>query len=328
MKILVTGGAGFIGSHTANYLKEKGHDVSILDDLSRGRIEVTEGFPLYKTDLRDREGVESVLRGKGFDGIIHFAGLIAVGESVKDPGLYFDVNISGTINLLNSAVNNKIPNFVFSSSAAVYGNPTRVPIQEDDPVSPTSPYGECKLQIERLFPWYVKTFGINFVALRYFNAAGAMPDASNGEAHTPETHIIPFIARVVSGKSEKFKVFGGKYPTADGTNIRDYIHVLDLAKAHLLALEFLASEKRSEYFNLGTGMGYSNLEVIKTFEAVSGKDIPFEIVENRPGDPAILIAGNNKAKSVLGWEPEQSDLRTIISHAWNWHQKNPWTLNF
>jgi UDP-glucose 4-epimerase len=323
--VLVTGGAGYIGSHTASLLKKKGFKVSILDGLACGRREVCRGFPLFQVDLKDKQAVSEVFQKNNFDAIIHFAAFALVGESVKSPDLYFENNVGGTINLLNAANKAGVKYLVFSSSAAVYGNPKKTPIPEDSPKSPTNPYGQTKLMVEEMLPWYESAYGLKFVSLRYFNACGAALDGKNGEAHKPETHIIPLLIRAALTKSS-FSLFGNDYPTPDKTCVRDYIHVLDLADVHLRSLEYLAEGGISDYFNVGTGRGYSNLEIINTVKKITSLPIRLKIAPRRPGDPPKLVANPKKIARVLGWRPKHSSLKTIIETAYRWHKTHPFTL--
>ncbi len=326
MKILVTGGYGYIGGQTAILLKKKNHQVFLLDNLSQGKNKAVEKFPLFKVDLRDKKKVFEVFKRQKFSAVIHFAGLIAVGESMKKPDLYFENNITGTINLLNAMSEFKVKFFVFSSSAAVYGNPEKIPISEADLKLPTNAYGQTKLMVEQLLPWYENAFGMKNVCLRYFNACGASLDGKNGENHKPETHIIPLIMRTALGKQEKFLLFGNDYPTKDGTCIRDYVHVVDLAEAHLQAVEYLKANGPSQAFNVGTGKGFSNLEIVKMIQKITRVNFKFEFAPRREGDPAELVAGNKKIKQILKWKPKFSGLETIIETAYRWHKNNPQTL--
>lgn len=321
-KILVTGGAGFIGSHTSTELIKQGYEIVVVDSLERGNRESIRQIPLKVGSLEDKSFLEKVFSEDKFDGVMHFAGYIAMGESYQNPGLYFKSIGNCSVNLFDTMSKFEVKNIVFSSTAGVYGNPENLPIKEDDRKIPTNPYGEAKLMVERILPWYEKRYGIRYMNLRYFNAAGASLDGFNGEDHTPETHIIPLAIRAIL-KNETFKLFGEDYPTKDGTGVRDYIHVLDLAESHVLALESLLSGKESNYYNLGTGRGYSNKEVLDMVKKVSGKEFKVEVEQRREGDAAELYADNSKIKKELNWEPKYSDLETIVKTAWEWHSKHP-----
>ncbi|HSD98837.1 MAG TPA: UDP-glucose 4-epimerase GalE [Patescibacteria group bacterium] len=318
-KILVTGGAGYIGSITVKRLLEQGYEVVVFDNLSQGHKEVL-SCPLVLGDLNNPADLEK-LNDHTFDGVIHFAAAALAGESMQKPAYYFQNNIMGGLNLLEYMNKRKIPSIVFSSTCAIYGTPEKVPVSESESKKPESVYGESKLAYEKVLYWYDKIFGIKNICLRYFNACGASLDGSIGEEHNPETHIIP-IAIQAAMHNKSFPLFGTDYPTPDGTCIRDYIHVEDLAQAHILALTRLEETKTSDFFNLGTGNGYSNKEIIDMVKKVSGKDFPIESKPRRAGDPSIIYADNTKAKSVLGWTPIHSDLQTIISTAWKFHTKN------
>lgn len=318
MKILVTGGAGFIGSVTVQALQKAGHEPVVFDSLEYGHKEAVSA-PLIVGNLLDKESLKQ-LDAHTFDAVIHFAAYIQVGESMAYPGKYFENNIQGGVNLLEYMKERHIPAIVFSSTAAIFGTPEQTPIREDAPKKPTSVYGESKLMFEKVLGWYDSVFDIKSVALRYFNAAGAALDGSLGEDHTPETHIIP-VAMQRALKGESFSLFGDDYETPDGTCVRDYIHVEDLAKAHILALEYLAQEKKSNAFNLGVGKGYSNREVIDMVKNVTGIDFPVTMEPRRPGDPAVLLADNTKSQEILKFYPKHSDLKTIVQTAWDWQKK-------
>lgn len=322
MKILVTGGAGYIGSHTVSELLKANHEVVVFDNLIYGHKEAIT-CPLIVGDLLNKEEINKVFSENSFDGVIHFAAYSLVGESMKDPAKYFHNNLQGGLNLLEAMKSTKVNNIVFSSSSSVYGYPDQIPVVEDEDKKPVSVYGESKLLFERILAWYDRLFGIKNVCLRYFNAGGASLDGSIGEDHRPETHIIPIAMEAVLGKREKFSLFGDDYKTKDGTNVRDYIHVLDLASAHVKALEYLVEKKESNYFNVGTGNGYTNKEIILAIKKETGIDFPVEIVSRRDGDPDAVYADNKKIKEVLGWESKYSDLETIIKTAWTWHKSHP-----
>lgn len=319
MKVLVTGGAGYIGSHFVRQLLKSGHDVIVLDNLSRGHKEsVPSNAVLEIIDLKDFEKIKSVFEKHKIEAVVHFAAYAYVGESVENPELYYTNNVFGTMNLLKAVKEFGIKKFVFSSTCSLYGNPINVPIREDEPTKPINPYANGKLFVESLLKDFDTAYGLKFVALRYFNAAGADSSGEIGESHDPEPHLIPITLQVGLGKREKVLVFGKDYETPDGTCVRDYIHINDLADAHIKALEYLNAGNNSDIFNLGTGDGNSVLEIIKTAEKITGKEIKFEITERRPGDPAVLVADNKKAKNILGWEAKYN-LEQIISTAWNWH---------
>jgi len=318
MRVLVVGGAGYIGSVCTELLLDRGHEVVVLDSLVKGhRGAVDSRSDFVRADLEDREAVFRTVASGRFDGIIHFAAFIEVGESMKDPGKYFRNNVACTINLLDAAVSAGVPRIVFSSTAAVYGMPDRVPIPETAPTRPINPYGESKLMVERLLHWYHQVHGLTYQALRYFNAAGATE--THGEDHHPESHLIPIVLQVAQGRRERIYIYGDDYPTPDGTCIRDYIHVLDLAEAHLLALE----NEESGALNLGSGSGYSVLEVIEAAREVTGHPIPAEVAPRRPGDPPRLISDSTQARERLGWSPRYDDIRVIIESAWKWRLRFP-----
>ena len=324
MTILVLGGAGYIGSHTVYALIEKGVDVVVIDNLETGHIEaVHEKARFYKGDIRDRAFVDSVLDKEKIDAVIHFAANSLVGESMVNPLKYYDNNVNGTKVLLQSMVAHGLDKIVFSSTAATYGEPEKVPILETDRTEPTNTYGETKLAMEKMFKWTDRAHGLKYVSLRYFNACGAHVSGKVGEAHSPETHLIPLILQVPLGQREYISIFGDDYDTSDGTCIRDYIHVTDLAQAHILAVDYLMKGNESNIFNLGNGVGFTVKEVIDTARKVTGHEIPARIAERRAGGPARLIASSDKARQVLLWKPEHADLEEIISTAWNWHKNHP-----
>jgi len=324
MKVAVLGGAGYIGSHTVYELIDADHEVIIVDNLETGHMEaVHEKAKFYQGDLRDRTFVDSVFDQETVDAVIHFAANSLVGESMVDPLKYYDNNVCGTKVLLESMVAHGINKIVFSSTAATYGEPERIPIMEDDRTEPTNTYGETKLSMEKMFKWTAKAHDLRYVSLRYFNACGAHLSGSIGEAHAPETHLIPLILQVPNNQREAINIFGEDYLTKDGTCIRDYIHVTDLAQAHILAVEYLAKGNDSNIFNLGNGIGFTVREVIETAREVTGHPIPAVVSERRAGDPAQLIASSEKAKTVLGWEPKYADLEVIIKTAWQWHKYHP-----
>ena len=318
--VLVAGGAGYIGSHTAKFLKQAGWNPVVLDDLSTGYRENVRYGPFYEGPIGDAALLAKIANEQRPVGAILFAGFIAVGESTGNPRKYFHNNITQAIALLDSLLDLGIKNIVFSSSAAVYGIQGVEPIQESSPKDPVSPYGDTKWMIERILHWYGQAYGLSHASLRYFNAAGADPDGELGERHEPETHLIPLAMRAALG-GNPLKVFGTDYPTPDGTAIRDYIHVADLAEAHLLALQALMRGEPSCSLNLGTGSGFSVLEVIRGVERVAGKKVPAEFAPRREGDAPVLVADASKAKGVLGWVPRHSSLDNIVRTAWNWHQR-------
>ena len=324
MAILVLGGAGYIGSHTVYELIDAGKDVVIADNLETGHIEaVHPKAKFYQGDIRDRAFVDSVLESEQIDGVIHFAANSLVGESMTNPLKYYDNNLCGTKVLLESMVAHGIDKIVFSSTAATYGEPERIPILETDRTEPTNCYGETKLSMEKMFKWTSVAHGLRFVSLRYFNACGAHVSGSIGEAHKPESHLIPLILQVPNNQREFISIFGDDYDTKDGTCIRDYIHVTDLAQAHILAMDYLMNGGENNVFNLGNGVGFTVKEVIDTAREVTGHPIPAKVTPRRAGDPAQLIASSEKARTVLGWNPQHADLKEIIETAWNWHKNHP-----
>ena len=321
MRILVTGGAGYIGSHAVRLLLSRGHDAWVFDDLSKGHRHAVPADRLIVGNLAETHRLNDALLSQRIEVVLHFAAFTRVGESVKEPGKYYQ-NIVNTLNLMECARRQGINRFVFSSTAATYGVPERVPITEDEPQKPINPYGAGKLAVERALADYAAAYGWASVALRYFSAAGASADGCIGEDHDPETHLIPIALQAVLGLRPYLEVFGTDYPTPDGTCIRDYIHVDDLAQAHLVALERLQPGK-ALYYNLGTGRGYSVREVIQTVEAVTGKKVPTREGPRRAGDPPALVASAEKIRRELGWQPRYTDLRPIIETAWSWHRTHP-----
>jgi len=323
MAILVCGGAGYIGSHMVAELLEKGEEVVILDNFQKGHKDAILGGKVYEGDIRDRAVLDKVFSENNIDAVIDFAADSLVGESMTEPLKYFDNNVGGTINLLKAMRDYGVKYIVFSSTAATYGEPENLPILEDDKTFPTNPYGESKLAVEKILKWCDGAYGIKYTALRYFNAAGAHVSGKIGEDHSPETHLIPLILQVALGQREKIMVFGDDYKTEDGTCIRDYIHVTDLANAHLLAVDRLRKGGESLICNLGNGKGFSVNEVIETTRKVTGCEIKAEVAPRRAGDPAILVASSDKARGELGWKPKYDSLETIIETAWNWHKNHP-----
>lgn len=323
MAVLVTGGAGYIGSHTALALLERGEDVVILDNLQKGHKGAVKGGKFYQGDLRENEVLDRVFNENSIDAIIHFAAESLVGESVQDPLKYYHNNVFGTMNLLSGMKRHAVSRIVFSSTAATYGEPERTPILESDLTLPTNPYGETKLAIENMMRWFDGAYGLKSIALRYFNAAGAHMSGDIGEDHNPESHLIPIVLQVALGKRQSISIFGDDYPTPDGTCIRDYIHVTDLADAHLLALDKLRAGGASTVYNLGSGTGFSVREIINVAREVTGHSIPETMASRRAGDPAVLIASSEKIRKELGWNPRLDNIKTIVSSAWEWHKNHP-----
>ncbi len=319
-RILVTGGAGYIGSHTAHVLMEHGFDVVVADDLSRGHRHNVAPERLHVVSMQDTAALTELMTTGRVEAVIHFAAYIAVGESTKEPELYFNNNLSGSLSLLTAMQRAGVKRLVFSSTAAVYGNPTSVPISEDAPYAPVSPYGESKEMVEKVLRWLSELRGLKSVCLRYFNACGADPAAGLGEEHDPETHLIPLLLRAIR-TGTPVTIFGDDYDTPDGTCIRDYIHVRDLAEAHVLALESLLSGGESNVFNAGTGSGYSVMEVLRTVEKIVGKRVPYTVGPRREGDPPVLVANPERLQQGLGWSPRSSSLETIVRSAWEFEQK-------
>lgn len=322
MKILIAGGAGYIGSQTVHELILDGYDVTVFDNFSTGKREFLSGGRVFEGDLRDKKSLEDVFAKTDFDAVLHFASLIEVGESYANPQKYYTHNLLSSLNLLDVMLKKGVHKFIFSSSAAVYGNPETSPITEDHPLRPINPYGQTKYFVEKILEDYDRAFGLKFISLRYFNASGADPDAQRGEVHNPETHLIPNILRFLLNKQESFFLFGTDFPTPDGSAVRDYIHVKDLARAHVLALKYLNRKPKSEFINLGTNVGYSVLEIITEAEQITGKTVNATVRPRRPGDPPVLLASKEKAERLLGWGLEFSDIETIIRTAWIWHSKH------
>ncbi|MBP3722746.1 MAG: UDP-glucose 4-epimerase GalE [Selenomonadaceae bacterium] len=324
MAILVCGGAGYIGSHTVYKLVEAGEDVVILDNLQSGHREaINKKAKFYEGDLRDFAFLDKLFATEKIEAVIHFAANSLVGESMKEPLKYYNNNVHGMEVLLSALVKHNVDKIVFSSMAATYGEPKSIPIKEDDPTIPTNTYGETKLAMEKMMRWVEKAHNIRFVSLRYFNAAGATLDGSFGEDHNPETHLIPLILKTALKKRDAITIFGDDYDTKDGTCIRDYIHVFDLADAHILALKYLRNGGKSEIMNLGNGKGFSVKEMIEAAKIVTGKEIKVEMGNRRAGDPAVLIASSEKAKRILNWQPKFIDVKDIIASAWSWHKSHP-----
>lgn len=324
MKILVLGGAGYIGSHTVYQLIETGNEVVIADNLQTGHLKaIHPKAKFYKGDIRDRTFLDSVFENERIDAVIHFAANSLVGESMSTPLKYYDNNLYGTMVLLSSMVDHHVSKIVFSSTAATYGEPEKVPIEESDKTDPTNTYGETKLSMEKMFKWVGRAHDLRYVSLRYFNACGAHESGEIGEDHAPETHLIPLILQVPLKKRESISVFGEDYDTPDGSCVRDYIHVDDLAQAHIKAVDYLIKGGESDIFNLGNGVGFSVKQVIEAAREVTGEPIKAETAPRRAGDPAVLIASSAKAINVLGWRPQKADLKEIIGSAWKWHKSHP-----
>ena len=319
MKVLVTGGAGYVGGIVARLLMQQGHEVTIVDNLCHSQASALPPEARFvQGDLKDRPLLESVLREGAFDGVMHFAALIEAGESMQRPEIYFRNNTASTLTLLEAMLAVGPRKLVFSSTAACYGEPVSTPILEDAKLEPTNPYGESKLLVEHMLRWFNQLHGFRYASLRYFNVAGAVP--GYGESHEPESHLIPLILDVALGRRDKIKIFGTDYPTKDGTCVRDYIHVEDLAQAHLLALRALDQTSRMIY-NIGNGQGFTVREVIDSVKRVTGRPVPVDEQPRRPGDPAVLVASSDKIKQELGWSPEHTQLDDIVASAWQWHQQ-------
>jgi len=320
--ILVTGGAGYIGSHANKELTKAGYETVVLDNMSYGHPDFLKWGVFEEVDLGDLESIRNVFRKYEIEAVMHFAAFTYVGESVEDPQKYYLNNLRNTLNLLQVMNEFEVRKLVFSSTCATYGNPQKIPLTEDHPQNPINPYGQGKLMVEKVLKDYSSAYGLRYVSLRYFNAAGADPEGEVGERHEPETHLIPLILDAARGKREDIKIFGTDYPTTDGTCIRDYIHVTDLADAHIKALKYLEDGGESEVFNLGNGNGFSVREVIEEARKVTGKEIKATETERRPGDPPVLVGSSEKARKILKWQPKYDDLTKIISTAWEWHKKD------
>ena len=321
MKILIVGGAGYIGSHMIKRFQSTDYQIEILDNLSTGFEENSQNYKLHICELSNKDQVYKILKDNKYAAVMHFASSINVGESYNNPIKYYENNVTNTLNLLECMVDLKILNFIFSSTAAVYGEPEKTPIKEEQILSPVNPYGNTKAIVEKILNDYDKSYGLKYVSLRYFNACGAHIDGTIGEKHNPETHLIPLILQATSGRRNNFKIYGDDYNTKDGTCIRDYIHVMDIAEAHLLSLEKLIHTQNSHIFNIGNNQGYSIREIMVAVEEVTQMKIPHEISERRKGDPAELIADNKKITKELNWSAKYSDLKTIINTAWEWEKK-------
>lgn len=320
MAILVCGGAGYIGSHINKQLHKEGYETIVFDNLIYGHKEAVKWGKLVVGDLKNVDEIEAVFKNNQIDAVFHFAAYAYVGESVEHPEKYYYNNVANTLNLLHVMIKYGCNRIIFSSTCATYGEPEKVPITEDMPQNPINPYGATKLMVERIFQDYHKAYGLQYVVLRYFNAAGADPDGEIGESHNPETHIIPLVLDAASGKKPDIKVFGTDYNTPDGSCIRDYIHVYDLATAHLLALHHLEAGKESQFFNLGNEKGTSVLEVVDSVKRVTRRNLKVTLTDRRPGDPAKLVGSSQKAQEVLGWKPIYGDIDAIVGHAWKWHE--------
>jgi UDP-glucose 4-epimerase len=323
MSILIVGGAGYIGSHTVKYFLEKGEDVIVVDNLQTGHMSAVLTEKFYQCDIRDKDQLDKVFKENQIEAVIHFAANSLVGESMQKPDIYYNNNVYGMMCLLDVMKQNDVKKIVFSSTAATYGEPENIPILESDRTEPTNTYGETKLAMEKMMKWYDQAYAMKYVSLRYFNAAGASETSEIGEAHAVETHLIPLILQVPLQQREYISIFGDDYPTEDRTCIRDYIHVMDLASAHYLALKYLRLDNKSNIFNLGNGNGYSVKEVIEIARKVTKHAIPAKIESKRAGDPAKLVASSKKARELLGWEPQHDSLDKIVQDAWNWHKNNP-----
>lgn len=324
MAILVAGGAGYIGSHMVKDLVEHGQEVVVADNLSTGhRDAINPNAKFYEGDIRDRKFLDKIFDNEDIEAVVHFAAFSIVPESMSKPLKYFDNNTGGMITLLEAMRDHNIKYIVFSSTAATYGVPEHMPIKETDPQNPINPYGLSKLMMEKMMHWADKAYGIKFVALRYFNVAGAAPDGTIGEDHGPETHLVPIILQVAQGKRKELSIFGDDYNTPDGTNVRDYVHVMDLADAHILAIKYLEAGNESNAFNLGSSTGFSNKQILEAAREVTGEPIPAKIAPRRPGDPDSLVAASDKARDVLGWDPKYDDVHDIIATAWKWHSTHP-----
>ncbi|KAI8916277.1 hypothetical protein EDD86DRAFT_198183, partial [Gorgonomyces haynaldii] len=324
MKVLVCGGAGYIGSHLVREISKLDYQVVVFDNLSKGHKEAVPSNATFELgDIRNKDDLERMFSKHRPDAVFHFCASIEVGESVIDPLKYYDNNVSGTVVLLQAMQKYQTKYFIFSSTAALFGLPKKIPIESDDPTFPINPYGDTKLAVENILKWCDQAFGLKSVCLRYFNACGADAQGDLGEDHEPESHLIPIVLQVPLGKREKVYIFGSDYQTPDGTCVRDYVHVTDLATAHIKALEYLIKHNKSDRFNLGSGKGYSVKEIIEAARRVTGHPIPADLKDRRPGDPDILIADSQKAEQVLGWKRQYDTIDSIVATAWNFHQKNP-----
>ncbi|MDB5995404.1 MAG: UDP-glucose 4-epimerase GalE [Pseudomonas sp.] len=324
MNFLVVGGAGYIGSHMVKELLRAGHDLVVADNFSTGYRSALTGGTLVELDIADAQALDDLFATQRFDAVFHFASFIQVGESVSEPGKYYQNNLAATLTLLQAMVRAKVKNFIFSSTAAVYGDPVYVPIDEEHPKAAINPYGRSKWMVEQMLEDFDRAYGLKSVCLRYFNAAGADPEGQLGERHEPETHLLPLILQAASGRRGSITVYGRDYDTPDGTCVRDYVHVADLVAAHALAVDYLLAGGASTAFNLGNGQGFSVQQVIDTACRVTGKAIDVSDAPRRAGDPPRLVADPKKAYAILGWQPRFSSLEQIVTHAWAWEQKHPW----
>ncbi|CAK1243377.1 UDP-glucose 4-epimerase GalE [Fructobacillus tropaeoli] len=324
MSVLVLGGAGYIGSHMVRRLLDQGQDVVVVDNLVKGhRAAVAPEAKFYQVDIRDKKALSEVFEKENIDAVVHFAAFSIVPESVAEPLMYFDNNTAGMVTLLEVMKDFDVKKIVFSSTAATYGNPVNIPIKETDPQNPINPYGESKLMMEKMMAWADSAYDIKWVALRYFNVAGAIEDGSIGEDHGPETHLVPIILQAAAGQRDYIEMFGDDYNTPDGFNVRDYVHVVDLADAHILALDYLAKGNKSAQFNLGSATGFSVKEMVEAAREATGVNIEAKVGPRRPGDPDILVADSTQAREVLGWQPKFDNVKDIIKTAWNWKEKHP-----
>lgn len=324
MSVLVLGGAGYIGSHMVRRLLDQGQDVVVVDNLVKGhRAAVAPEAKFYQVDIRDKKALSEVFEKENIDAVVHFAAFSIVPESVAEPLMYFDNNTAGMVTLLEVMKDFDVKKIVFSSTAATYGNPVNIPIKETDPQNPINPYGESKLMMEKMMAWADSAYDIKWVALRYFNVAGAIDDGSIGEDHGPETHLVPIILQAAAGQRDYIEMFGDDYNTPDGFNVRDYVHVVDLADAHILALDYLAKGNKSAQFNLGSATGFSVKEMVEAAREATGVNIEAKVGPRRPGDPDILVADSTHAREVLGWQPKYDNVKDIIKTAWNWKEKHP-----
>ncbi|CAK1231698.1 UDP-glucose 4-epimerase GalE [Fructobacillus evanidus] len=324
MSVLVLGGAGYIGSHMVRRLLDQGQDVVVVDNLVKGhRAAVAPEAKFYQVDIRDKKALSEVFEKENIDAVVHFAAFSIVPESVAEPLMYFDNNTAGMVTLLEVMKDFDVKKIVFSSTAATYGNPVNIPIKETDPQNPINPYGESKLMMEKMMAWADSAYDIKWVALRYFNVAGAIDDGSIGEDHGPETHLVPIILQAAAGQRDYIEMFGDDYNTPDGFNVRDYVHVVDLADAHILALDYLAKGNKSAQFNLGSATGFSVKEMVEAAREATGVNIEAKVGPRRPGDPDILVADSTQAREVLGWQPKFDNVKDIIKTAWNWKEKHP-----
>lgn len=324
MAILVTGGAGYIGSHTVVELLARGEEVVVVDDLRTGHRAAVLGGTFYQGDIANRSFLDEVFLRHEIEAVLHFAASSLVGKSVQRPLNYYQNNLIASHILVSAMLAHGVKKIIFSSTAAIYGEPDRLPIREDDPAQPTNPYGDTKLAVEKMFRWCDSAYGLKSISLRYFNVAGAHPGALIGEHHHPETHLVPIILQVALGQRDHLSIFGNDYPTKDGTCIRDYIHVMDLAQAHWLALKYLRNTEQSDVFNLGNGEGFSVQQILDTARDLTGHPIPTVVKPRRTGDPAVLVASSEKARTVLNWKPQWDQLATIIDSAWCWHRDHPY----